>query len=318
MSLAQKKIFINTRSFSSLATTSVLLLSLLFSQLIDESTITWQVVIALIALAIGIPHGALDHLVTLPRSSALKMTLFIAIYVAIAILAVWAILNWNTAGFIAVVAMSALHFGIGDAAFISELDRSANQSASPRIAQIFYAGSAGLIPVVIPLTNQMSTSALDAVNPALLNWHGGFAEELNNLVTIFFLLALAIQLLSKRYRDGLDLSILFLLATLTPPLVAFAAYFGLWHAMRHTARLTLNLKSSQRFVAHGNATKGFLQAVIPGLPALVGTFIVSLALAASSPERLGDELLWLSLVVVWALTVPHMIVTARLDKAALK
>ena len=318
MSLAQKKIFTSTRSFSSLAATFVLLLSLVFSQLIDESTITWQVVIALIALAIGIPHGALDHLVTLPRSSIVKMTLFIALYVAIAIIAVWAILNWNTAGFIAVVAMSALHFGIGDAAFISELDRSANQSASPRLAQFLYAGSAGLIPVVIPLTNQMSTSALNAVNPALLNWHGGFAEELNNLVTIFFLLALAIQLLSKRYRDGLDLSILFLLATLTPPLVAFAAYFGLWHAMRHTARLTLNLKSSQNFVSQGNAAKAFIQAVIPGLPALVGTFIVSLALAAFSPERLSDELLWLLLVVVWALTVPHMMVTARLDKAAFK
>jgi len=318
MSLAQKRIFTSTRSFSSLAATFVLLLSLVFSQLIDESTITWQVIIALIALAIGIPHGALDHLVTLPRSSVIKMTLFIAIYVAIAIIAVWAILNWNTAGFIAVVAMSALHFGIGDAAFISELDRSANQSASPRLAQLFYAGSAGLIPVVIPLTNQMSTSALNAVNPALLNWHGGFAEELNNLVTIFFLLALAIQLFSKRYRDGLDLSILFLLATLTPPLVAFAAYFGLWHAMRHTARLTLNLKSSQNFVSQGNAAKAFIQAVIPGLPALVGTFIVSLALAAFSPERLSDELLWLSLVVVWALTVPHMMVTARLDKAAFK
>jgi Brp/Blh family beta-carotene 15,15'-monooxygenase len=290
----------------------------IFSQLIDESTITWQVVIALIALAIGIPHGALDHLVTLPRSSVIRMTLFIAIYLAIAIIAVWAILNWNIAGFIAVVAMSALHFGIGDAAFISEMDRSANQSASPRIAQFSYAASAGLIPVVIPLTNQMSTSALNAVNPALLNWHGGFAEELNNLVTIFFLLALFIQIFSKRYRDGLDLSILFLLATLTPPLVAFAAYFGLWHAMRHTARLTLNLKSSQNFVREGNSARAFLQAVIPGLPALVGTFIVSLALAAASPERLSDEFLWLSLVVVWALTVPHMMVTARLDKAAFK
>jgi Brp/Blh family beta-carotene 15,15'-monooxygenase len=286
--------------------------------LIDESTITWQVVIALIALAIGIPHGALDHLVTLPRSSVIRMTLFIAIYVAIAIIAVWAILNWNIAGFIAVVAMSALHFGIGDAAFISEMDRSANQSASPRIAQFSYAASAGLMPVIIPLTNQMSTSALNAVNPALLNWHGGYAEELNNLVTIFFLLALSIQIFSKRYRDGLDLSILFLLATLTPPLVAFAAYFGLWHAMRHTARLTLNLKSSQNFVREGNSAKAFLQAILPGLPALVGTFIVSLALAALSPERLSDELLWLSLVVVWALTVPHMIVTARLDKAAFK
>jgi Brp/Blh family beta-carotene 15,15'-monooxygenase len=286
--------------------------------LIDESTITWQVVIALIALAIGIPHGALDHLVTLPRSSVLKMTLFITVYVAIAIIAVWAILNWNIAGFIAVVAMSALHFGIGDAAFISEMDRSAIQSASPRIAQFSYAASAGLIPVVIPLTNQMSTSALNAVNPALLNWHGGYAEELNNLVTIFFLIALFIQIFSKRYRDGLDLSILFLLATLTPPLVAFAAYFGLWHAMRHTARLTLNLKSSKNFVREGNSAKAFLQAVIPGLPALVGTFIVSLALAAASPERLSDEFLWLSLVVVWALTVPHMMVTARLDKAAFK
>ena len=245
------------------------------------------------------------------------MTLFITVYVAIAIIAVWAILNWNIAGFIAVVAMSALHFGIGDAAFISEMDRSAIQSASPRIAQFSYAASAGLIPVVIPLTNQMSTSALNAVNPALLNWHGGYAEELNNLVTIFFLLALFIQIFSERYRDGLDLSILFLLATLTPPLVAFAAYFGLWHAMRHTARLTLNLKSSQNFVTQGNSARAFLQAVIPGLPALVGTFIVSLALAALSPERLSEEFLWLSLVVVWALTVPHMMVTAKLDKGAL-
>ena len=50
----------------------------------------------------------------------------------------------------------------------------------------------------------------------------------------------------------------------------------------------------------------------------MGAFIVSLALAAFSPERLSDELLWLSLVVVWALTVPHMMVTARLDKAAFK
>ena len=50
----------------------------------------------------------------------------------------------------------------------------------------------------------------------------------------------------------------------------------------------------------------------------MGTFIVSLALAATSPERLSTELLWLSLVVVWALRVPHMMVTARLAKAAFK
>ena len=100
--------------------------------------------------------------------------------------------------------------------------------------------------------------------------------------------------------------------------MAFAAYFGLWHAMRHTARLTLNLPSSQDSVARNHAGKAFRQAVIPGIPALVGTFIVSFGIALITPDRISDEYLWLSLVVVWALTVPHMMVTARLDKAALR
>jgi Brp/Blh family beta-carotene 15,15'-monooxygenase len=108
------------------------------------------------------------------------------------------------------------------------------------------------------------------------------------------------------------------LAFLTPPLVAFAAYFGLWHAMRHTARLTLNLKSSQNSIAANQAGRAFRQAVIPGIPALIGTFLVALLIGFQTPDKLSDDFLWLSLVVVWALTVPHMMVTARLDKAALR
>ncbi len=121
MSVAQRQIFSNTRRFSSLATLLVVLLSLLFSRLIDTAGITWQVVIALIALAIGIPHGALDHLVTLPKASLGKMSIFIAIYVAIAILAVWAILNWNGAGFSSVVVMGPRPLEIGIAALFQNL-----------------------------------------------------------------------------------------------------------------------------------------------------------------------------------------------------
>jgi beta-carotene 15,15'-dioxygenase len=88
--------------------------------------------------------------------------------------------------------------------------------------------------------------------------------------------------------------------------------------MRHTARLTLNLKSSQSSIQNNQTGRAFLQAVIPGTPALVGTFIVSLLIGLQTPGKLSDEYLWISLVVVWALTVPHMMVTAKLDKAALK
>lgn len=318
MSAAQAKIFSRTRDFSTLSVFIVVLLSQLFAGLIDKSDISWQVALALLALAVGIPHGALDHLVTLPRASIKKMILFISIYVSIAILAVVVILNWNVYGFIGVVIMSALHFGIGDSAFINELDRAMGRASSKRVTQLLYALSAGALPVVIPLTKSDSTSALAAVNSDLINWHGGWDQELINLVTGIYLLAVLALIATQRWRDLTDLNLLVVLAFFTPPLVAFAAYFGLWHAMRHTARLTLNLQSSQDSVARNQAGKAFRQAVIPGVPALVGTFIVSLGIAFITPAKISDEFLWLSLVVVWALTVPHMMVTARLDKAALR
>jgi beta-carotene 15,15'-dioxygenase len=61
-----------------------------------------------------------------------------------------------------------------------------------------------------------------------------------------------------------------------------------------------------------------VSAVIPGLPALVGTFIFIFVLAAFARESIDDRFLWLTLVTIWALTVPHMLVTARLDRVALK
>ena len=318
MSSAQAKIFDNTRRISSIAVATVVILSLILGNFIEKSSITWQVVIALVALGVGIPHGALDHLVTLPRASFLRMALFILAYIAIAAIAVWAILTWNVIGFIGVVIMSALHFGIGDAAFITEGDRANKANHLSPIAQLLYALSAGSLPVIIPLTNERSTSALSAVNKDLVNWHRGIDSELMAAVLFITALATLVLAFSKRWRDIADLLILSALALLTPPLVAFAAYFGMWHAMRHTARLTLNLKSSQKSISENRPARAFRQAVIPGLPALVGTFIVSLLLGVQTPGKLSDEYLWLSLVVVWALTVPHMMVTAKLDKAALR
>ena len=318
MSSAQAKIFGSTRRFSSVAVAFVVLLSVVLSNVIESTSITWQVVVALFALAVGIPHGALDHLVTLPRASISRMTIFILGYVAIAVLAVWAILTWNVIGFIGVVIMSALHFGIGDAAFINESNRASLSTQAPHFVQALYALSAGGLPVVIPLTNERSTSALSAVNEDLVNWHGGWDSELFNGVLLLALVTGVTLLVKKRMRDAIDLALLTSLSLLAPPLVAFAAYFGMWHAMRHTARLTLNLKSSQKSVAENLPARAFLQAVIPGRPALVGTFIVSLLIGVQTPGKLSDEYLWLSLVVVWALTVPHMMVTAKLDRAALR
>ena len=311
---AKIKLFSRIRTLSSAAVAVVIALSLLFSQWLGADSLGWQLVVAIIALAIGIPHGAMDHLVTLPKSAPVRMAIFVIIYVAIALLAIYAILRWNVWGFIFVVVMSATHFGIGDAAFLSEKD---SLEGSSRIPAWIYAPAAGLLPVAIPLVNSRSTDALDKVNPVLINWHRGFTTEILIVVAAITTLSLLALLKRKRYRDALDILLLAALASFAPPLVAFATYFGCWHAMRHTARLTSLLPNSESAYLRGRPGQAFVAAVIPGLPALVGTFIFVVILAGFSEQDLSDKFLWLTLVTIWALTVPHMIVTARLDRAAL-
>ena len=314
MKSGELKLFEGIRSFSSFAILAGIILLLIFSQVLGENSMQWQVVIAIVALAIGIPHGALDHLVTLPKSRPIVMACFIAIYVLVAIVAVVAILNFNVVGFVFVLVMSAVHFGIGDAAFISELDR--RRPVAVRLPRAIYAVSAGSIPVLIPLVNSASTDALAQVNPSLINWHQGYDQEILTVVITIACISIARLIVRKRIRDAADIGLLLALALLTPPLIAFALYFGCWHAMRHTARLTLSLETSQRAYVAGNTRSAFLRAVIPGIPALVGTFFIAAILAIRGQE-FNDDFFWMALVVVWALTVPHMAVTAKLDRNAL-
>ena len=308
------RLFNRVRTLSSAAVAIATVLSLAFSQWLGSESLGWQLVLATIALGIGIPHGAMDHLVTLPKSAPVRMAIFVIIYVAIALLAIYAILRWNVWGFIFVVVMSAIHFGIGDAAFLSEKD---SLDGSSRSSAWFYAPAAGLLPVAIPLVNSRSTDALEKVNSALVDWHRGYTTEILILVAAVTALSLLALLQRKRFRDAIDIALLAALASFAPPLVAFAVYFGCWHAMRHTARLTSLLPNSESAYLRGRPGQAFIAAVIPGLPALVGTFIFVVILAGFAQQDLSDKFLWLTLVTIWALTVPHMIVTARLDRAAL-
>ncbi len=311
------KVFNRIRTLSSAAVAVAIALSILFSQWLGADSLNWQIVLATIALAVGIPHGALDHLVTLPRSAPIRMAIFVVIYVAIALLAIYAILKWNVWGFIFVVAMSATHFGIGDSAFLNELDSLKNPTGA-RIPAWLYAPAAGLLPVAIPLVNSRSSEALTKVNESLVDWHQGYTTEIILAVAAITTLCLLGLLQRKRYRDALDIALLAALASVAPPLVAFAVYFGCWHALRHTARLTSLLPNSESAYLRGRPGQAFTAAVIPGLPALFETIIFIAVLAGFSQQDLSDKFLWLTLVTIWALTVPHMLVTAKLDRAALK
>lgn len=308
------ELFGKVRTFSSIMAAVTIVISLFTENIFGELNIAWQLVVATGALAIGIPHGALDHLVTLPRARPAKMALFIIAYLAVVVLAVALILQWNVLGFQLVLLMSLVHFGIGDCAFLAELNE-LSQKSPKKFAHLPVFLAFGSVPVLIPLINSQSAKTLREINPALINWYQNFETSIWISLLSLVVIATLFLIITSRYRDLLDLALLIGLATLTPPLISFAVYFGCWHAMRHTARLTLVLPKSIEFYEKAEPTKAFWSAVIPGMPALLFTFLAAIYLWQR--DSLDKSFLWSTLVIVWALTVPHMMVTARLDKAAL-
>ena len=317
MDAVRFRLFNQVRNISSILVAITIVLTLVFSAWLGSDSLNWQIVMAIVALAIGIPHGAIDHLITLPKAAPLKMAFFISVYVAIALIAILAILKWNVWGFIFVVVMSATHFGIGDSAFLNELNKYKVNKDKRSLPVWAYAPAAGALPVMIPLVNDRSTEALEKVNPVLVDWHYGYTSQIQFFVLILFLFGLLTLLKFNRKRDALDLILLAALAFIAPPLVAFAVYFGGWHALRHTARLTSLLSKSETAYQENNVGKAFRAAVTPGLPALLGTLIFVIALTIFKDGDLSSSFLWNILVTIWALTVPHMMVTARLDRKAL-
>ena len=279
-----------------------------------QNAIELQVVIALIALAVGIPHGAVDHIVTVPKFQPLRMILFLTAYLAVVGIVIFAILNQNLLGFQLIVVLSAIHFGIGDASFIAESDSRAGKTNFPKLS---YALASGFVPVMLPLTSPLTSQALAEVNPVLIGWAGDYTEPIFWSLVGFAGFAILRQLLAKRFDNALDLGLLLGLSVIAPPLVAFAIYFGFWHAFRHTGRLTLELTASQKSFQAGKSLLAFWKSVEAGLPALVLVLGFTIWLGLTQGFDLNQQLLWLLLVVIWALTVPHMALTARLDYRAL-
>jgi Brp/Blh family beta-carotene 15,15'-monooxygenase len=283
-----------------------------------EITMKAQVLLAVIALAIGIPHGAIDHLITIPRDSRARFILFVTIYTLVAVIAALAIAKWNLVGFQLVVLMSALHFGFGDSAYANETRAADSKDGYSNLVLASYAIPAGFLPVAMPLTDKRTLDVLQELNPTLINWAGTFTELLRNstlAVAVFSILFLAV---TKNYELAVDLILLLALSFFTPPLVAFAVYFGLWHAIRHTARLVPKLPSAMKKVAKGNPLASFFAAVIPGLYAILGIFVLGIFFVARGTTEFSSDFLWVILVIIWALTVPHMATTAKFDLRAFK
>jgi len=304
--------------FSRLAAGFAILVSVIFHIFSIVPTMSLQLAIAVIALTLGIPHGAIDHLITLPKEPRSRVVTFIFLYIAIAVAAGFGIANANRIGFQAVVLMSSLHFGFGDAAYSNEWKDFQDKKRDSLFIILLYALPAGLLPVVLPLTDSRAASTLKRINPSIANWAGTYATTFRLITITLAIICYLVLLLTKRVQLAVDLALLAALSLIATPLITFAIYFGCWHAVRHTARLVPKLPNLKPLMRESSARKKILAAFMPGLYAVVGTYALASALLLFESNRFSYGLLWTTLVIVWSLTVPHMIITAKFDLPTFK
>lgn len=278
----------------------------------------WAVAVFLTGLVAGLPHGAVDHLVPGwfrrgSRPAAGHRTVVPLGYAAAAAAVPAAALTVPACVLCVFLAVSALHFGYGDARFCALRDGPTDPA--PRAV---HALAHGTVTAVLPLALWP-----EQVRPVVRQLAPGadwlLAAPVRTATAVLAGAAVAVccgmALRDGRHRQAAELLLLTALFGLVPPLVAFGTYFGAWHSVRHIARLVLADPANAPALRAGHTAAVLRrfgrQAAVPTAIALAAlAFLTALPRAFLADGRTAAG----GVVLLAALTFPHLIVVAHLDR----
>ncbi|WP_156690321.1 Brp/Blh family beta-carotene 15,15'-dioxygenase, partial [Mycobacterium sp. Marseille-P9652] len=263
----------------------------------------------------GVPHGAVDHVIA-ARLADRPIGLVAAVYAGVAA-AAWALLQWaDPLALILAVALSALHFGLGE---LDVVHRVAGWRPPARLAlPIVVAGSGALLLPLARCGDQLRAVAT-TISPALASLIGRVPVQ-TGLVVVWLLAALvavAGSVRSGHNAVAVDIATVGAVGMLAPPLVAFAVWFGGWHALRHGARILTVEPGCAALLTAGRTRTAVLRLVrLAAVPTLAAWATLAgltwCTVTAPDPTVVVAEVLRLLL----ALTVPHALVVLWLDRVA--
>lgn len=253
---------------------------------------------------LGLPHGAVDHLqaraLFAPRFGRAWPAVFAGIYLGAAALVLAAWTFWPPGLLAGFLALAIGHFGSEDTAAVRLVSERG-------IAGVLESALRGALPVVLPVTLQPAVTGghFAALLPgtdaaavrAVLNALAPAGYAYISLLTGYA----AIAALRGRLDLTLETAVLAAVFAVLPPLPAFAVYFCIWHAPRHS----LTIVASQGATHLGRGLRDFARAATP-------LTLITLAMAGAAWFHLepaaGTEVATLQVVFIGlaALTVPHV------------
>jgi Brp/Blh family beta-carotene 15,15'-monooxygenase len=271
--------------------------------------------LALLAAAVavvGLPHGALDHLVARqifrPVFGSRWWLPFAGGYLSLAgfMLALW--IAFPVPALVTFLVLSALHFGWDDPLWI--------RRASPgwNAVERFAAGS---LPIVLPtwLHAAEVTIIFSWLMPSRATLDPGVVGALAGCAAAVVLPVAALRLArlasGGHLAAGAELAAIGALHVVAPPLIAFLTYFCGWHSIRHALELAGDLAPGRL----GEGLRRFVREAIPLTLLTVVAAVFAGAAVFGAGVRLDAVLASVVFIGLSVLTVPHMAMMA-LGRAA--
>jgi beta-carotene 15,15'-dioxygenase len=281
---------------------------------------------------LGLPHGAVDHLVLLnQRGNPRGIQPFFDVcarYLAIATvyLLVWFITPLSAAAFFILITW--FHWGQGDLYFSLASGRFKHlDSRFRKAAHILIRGA---LPMLVPLVafpevymgvvRSMAERTALSAGPELTIPGEGFrillaGGLLTFAATYFVVTGRALPAADRPgwRKDVFETSLLLVFFATVPPLFAVGLYFCLWHSLRHIDRLTAD--DDPRGLTRQGAAAAWGRFALRALPMTAASLglLAGMYLLVPSTPATAAELIGVYLVLISVLTLPHVWVVCRMD-----
>lgn len=270
-----------------------------------------------VALLVGLPHGAVDHLVLARRLRGRVGWLVGTIGYAGAALAVFAALQvaplllWS-----AFLLLSAWHFGTADREHLTRRaeDGGARRADTPSWTWAVAAGAlpvAGLMVTAPPALRSLA-QALDPALGVLLA--PAVTRPVALLTAAVIAVALVVEGRAGRWRSVAELALVGALFAVAPPLWAFGIYFGLWHSVRHVGRMVAEEAPWADIAARSGTAAAVRRFALDALPPTAIALVAGVLLLRIGGSTGGVDVTAVALQVTAAVTFPHALTVAWLDR----
>lgn len=284
-------------------------------------------------LVLGLPHGALDHLVPTRMGFAWAKTplgigLYLLVYILIAGLYFGLWLISPLLAFVGFLLATVLHWGQGDVRFLEIFLGRSRPNPLGTLVSVLLRGS---LPIVLPVLAFPHTAES-------LYYHAAkglglqaapldlAAQAVSGPLMVYMALLFgaylfnAIQAAKNRQMLAVDLLELILLSLLfctVPAYMSVGIYFIAWHSLRHLARLIVLRPEHPELLQTGQWKGPVTRLALELLPITFCAVAMLLGLYFWKAQYATglETLVALYLVMISALTKPHLLLVALMDYA---